>query len=197
MLANYFFLLNIFAGLFLASAQLVYIVQVVKKQVTPSVITWSGWSFLVGIALVSQWIEFGWEWTLVGHLFSALGCTFIALFALLSKNYTIYKKDWIYLLLGVSCILLYVISSNALLTTLFAILADFILGIPTFIKAIKNPVTEKSKGWNIAIISWILTILTCYQKELIYFLFPFYCLLFNMFMSYFTSIRRIRKMGIS
>lgn len=197
MLANYSFLLNIFAGLFLSSAQLIYIVQVVKKQVTPSVITWSGWSFLVGIALVSQWIEFGWEWTLVGHLFSALGCTFIALFALLSKNYTIYKKDWVYLLLGVSCILLYVISSNALLTTLFAILADFILGIPTFIKAIKNPVTEKSKGWNIAIISWTLTILTCYQKELIYFLFPFYCLLFNMFMSYFTSGRRIRKVELN
>ena len=73
MLANYSFLINIFAGLFLASAQLVYIVQVVKKQVKPSVITWSGWSFLVGIALVSQWIEFGWEWALVGHLFSALG----------------------------------------------------------------------------------------------------------------------------
>lgn len=197
MLANYSFLLNIFAGLFLASAQLIYIVQVVKKQVTPSVITWSGWSFLVGIALVSQWIEFGWEWTLVGHLFSALGCTFIALFALLSKNYTIYKKDWVYLLLGVSCILLYVISSNALLTTLFAILADLILGFPTFIKAIKNPVTEKSKGWNIAIISWTLTILTCYQKELIYFLFPFYCLLFNMFMSYFTSDKRIRKVELS
>lgn len=197
MLANYSFLINIFAGLFLASAQLVYIVQVVKKQVKPSVITWSGWSFLVGIALVSQCIEFGWEWALVGHLFSALGCTFIALFAFLSNNYTIYKKDWVYLTLGISCILLYVISSNALLTTLFAILADFILGIPTFVKAIKHPSTEKSKGWNIAIISWVLTILTCYQKELIYFLFPFYCLLFNLFMSYFTNAGRIRKFEIS
>lgn len=197
MLANYSFLFNIFAGLFLASAQLVYIIQVVNKQVKPSVITWSGWSFLVGIALLSQWVEFGWDWTLVGHLFSALGCTFIALFSLFSKNYTIFKKDWVYLLLGICCILLYAISSDALLTTLFAVLADFILGIPTFIKTIKNPINEKSRGWNIAIISWVLTILTCYQKDLIYFLFPLYCLLFNVFMSYFTNSKRIRKVQLT
>jgi len=197
MLEDYSFLLNILAGIFLGAAQMIYILQVIQKSVKPSVITWSGWSILVGVALLSQIIEFGWNWTLVGHLFSALGCTFIALFSIGSKNYSIQKNDWYYLLLGFCCIILYLISSDALLTTIFAILADLILGFPTFIKAIKFPKTEKSKGWNIAIISWILTILTCYQKEFIYFLFPFYCLLFNIFMSYFTNDKRIRKMGIS
>ncbi len=191
---GYSYLLNILAGVFLASAQSIYIIQVVRKKITPSAITWLGWSLLVGIAFVSQILHYGWDTVLFGHLFSAIGCTFIFLFSFLSKNYVIDKKDWKFLWLGIACIMLYIISKDSLLTTIFAVLADAILGVPTIIKAIKNPLSEKNLGWNLAIGCWILTVFTGLYKDPIFIIFPAYCLAFNLLMSYLTRNRRIRLM---
>lgn len=94
MLLEYSYVLNIGAGLFLALAQSIYIVQIIKKQITPSLFTWLGWSILVGVSLISQIVEFGWNWTLIGHLFSAIGCTSIFIVSLLINNYVIRRIDW-------------------------------------------------------------------------------------------------------
>ncbi len=194
---TYFFMvLNALAGLFLVSAQIAYIRKLLKKEITPSAITWLGWSLLVGIALVSQWQEMGWNWSLVGHFFSATGCGFIFVFTLLSKNYVIRSNDWVYLVLGLGCVIVYLSSSDALLTTLFTILADAIIGIPTILKAIKDPATEKTSGWNISMICWSLTLVTCIGNDLIFWLFPTYCLLFNGTMSVLTRNRRIQKRNV-
>ena len=87
MVQEYSFIVNLIPGLFLASAQYIYVIQVIKKQITPSLLTWMGWSILVSVALISQIVEYGWNWTLIGHVFSAFGCTFIFISALVSKNF--------------------------------------------------------------------------------------------------------------
>jgi hypothetical protein len=194
MFKEYEFVVNLIAGLFLVSAQSIYIFQVVKKQITPSLFTWLGWSVLVGVALISQIIEYHWSWTLTGHLFSAIGCLLIFLFAFLSRNFVVRKKDGLYLYIGLGCVILYILFSDPWITTLFAILADGILGIPTIIKAFKEPKTEKTIGWNIALGCWTLTLITCFDKNILFALFPAYCFIFNAIMSFLTGNRRILKM---
>jgi len=93
MILEYQFAINLIAGIFLAVAQSIYLIQVLKKQITPSLFTWFGWSILVTVALVSQIIEYGWDWTLTGHLFAAFGCTFIFLSAFLTKNFVMRSQD--------------------------------------------------------------------------------------------------------
>lgn len=195
MILKYLFLLNIIAGLILASAQTIYIAQVIKRVITPSLLTWMGWSILVGVSLISQIIELGWHWTLIGHLFSTLGCIFIFLFSLFSRNFIIQSRDWKYLVLGIICILLYLLYSDPWTTTIFAILADVILGIPTIIKAYRNPKTERTIGWNIALISWTLTLITCFGQNVLFLLFPAYCFLFNITMSTLTHQNRLEVNG--
>lgn len=186
------YFLNVLASIFLASSQIIYIVQLIRKKITPSVITWLGWTLLVGISFVSQLNQYGWNWVLLGHLFSGMGCTLIFLFSFFSGHYIIQKRDWYYLCLGIGCIVLYLATKNPWLTTIFSILADAILGIPTILKALKNPLTEKNLGWNLAIGCWSLTIITGLNKDSIFLIFPIYCLLFNILMSYLTNNKRIR-----
>ena len=191
MFEEYIFIVNLIAGLFLASAQSIYIVQIIKKQITPSLLTWMGWSILVTVALISQIVEYGWNWTLMGHLFSALGCTAIFIVSFVSKNFVILSKDWRYMYLGLGCIVLYLVFSDPWSTTIFAVLADGLLGMPTIIKAFHDPKTEKSVGWNIALGCWSLTLITCAGNHVIFILFPAYCFLFNAVMTYLTREKRI------
>lgn len=189
--SQYEYLLNILAGTFLVLAQSIYIVQVFKKEITPSLFTWLGWSVLVGISLVSQLQEFGWSWVLVGHLFSALGCFGIFLTAFLTQNFQLLKQDYIYLISGLVCVLLYVIFEDPWTTTIFAITADLVLGIPTILKAVKQPKTERTLGWNIALVCWAITLMTGYAENILFLLFPLYCFLFNLTMSALTTKKRI------
>ena len=189
------YLINIIASIFLATAQVIYIVRLIRRKVTPSVITWLGWAVLVAVSFVSQISDYGWNWVLMGHLFSGLGCTMIFVFSFFFKQYVIHPKDWYYLWLGMVCIVLYVLTKDPWLTTLFSILVDAILGLPTILKAIKNPITEKNLGWNLAMGCWGLTILTGINKDPIFLLFPIYCFLFNVLMSYLTTNRRILLKG--
>jgi len=191
MIKEYEFIVNVIAGMFLAVAQFIYIYKIAKKQITPSLFTWLGWSILVGVSLFSQIYEYGWNWALMGHLFSAFGCFIIFISTLITKNFIVVKKDWTYLYIGSVCIIIYTLFKDPWSTTIFAILADGILGIPTILKAIKNPNTERSLGWNIALGCWSLTIITCIDEDFIYVLFPAYCLAFNLTMSYLTTKKRI------
>lgn len=185
------YLINLFAGVFLVTAQVIYILLIIRKKITPSLFTWLGWAILVGVGLISQLYEYGWSWVLIGHLFSALGCLFIALTAIITKNYQVLKQDYIYLVTGVICILLYITFKDPWSTTIFSIVADLILGIPTILKGYKNPRSEKSIGWNIALGCWGITLMTCMDENFIFVLFPLYCFLFNVTMSLLTTKKRV------
>jgi hypothetical protein len=187
------FLIDFSAGILLTTAQLVYLKQVFKKEITPSLLPWLGWAFLLGISFLSQMLEFGWNWVLAGLLFSTIGCFTICVSAFLTKNYVIAKKDWAYLLAGLLCVLGYVLFTNPWLTTISAVIADLILGIPMILKAIKNPHTEKSRAWNIALISWSLTLFTCFDKSLLFALFPLYLFLFNGTMAWITYQKKEQR----
>lgn len=171
-------------------AQVTYIRDTYRRIIRPSILSWIGWSLLMGTSLVSQIVSKGWEWSLTGLLISILGCLSVALLSFIIKNFSLQKSDWLYLIAGCFCMVIYLLTKNPWLTTIFAIASDFMLAIPTFLKAWKNSSTEKTPSWIFGFVSWTLTTIISLEEELLYTLWPIYLLGFNGTMLYLTYFRK-------
>lgn len=183
-------IISFVAGGFIAAAQIMLVVDVFRKRFTPSLLSWLGWGILMGTGLISQVLEQGWEWSQTGLLFSTIGCMVIFSTAWANKNYLMVRADWKYLWLGLICLVIYFISQDAWITTIFAILADFIVGIPTLLHAYRNPISQKSKAWMLGFISWTFSLLLCIGHSWLYALFPIYLFLYNGAMVVLTAKKR-------
>ena len=172
-------LIGVLAGMAIGSAQLIYLVNGLQKKVTPSVLSWFGWAFLMGTSLVSQVIAKGWQWSMTGILCSTAGCVAIAAVAFFSGNYSFKRRDWWFLLAGLGCVGVYLGSANPWVTTVFAIIADALLGVPTIVKAYRDPASERSMAWALGTVSSTLALLICVGHDAIYVLFPAYLWVFN------------------
>jgi hypothetical protein len=184
--------IGLLAGVVISSAQLIYLSNTLKRKIIPSVLSWIGWACLMGTSLVSQIIGKGWQWSMTGVLCSTIGCFTIAAVAFGSKNYSFRKGDLIFLLVGLACIGIYLLSDNPWVTTVFAVIADAALGIPTIRKAIKDPASERSVAWILGVVSSTLALSICLHHDVIYALFPGYLFLFNGIMVYLTRLQSHR-----
>jgi len=182
-------ILGVLAALIISSAQVIYVVNTIRRRVRPSVLSWVGWSFLMGTSVVSQVLAKGWQWSMTSVLSSAVGCLTIGLVALLSGNYSLERGDWKFLGLGVLCVCIYVLSGNAWMTTIFAISADALLGVPTILKAVRYPALERSLAWVLGVVSSALALMVCFGHSWIYVLFPAYLFCFNGLMAWLTQVR--------
>jgi hypothetical protein len=125
-------------------------------------------------------------------LSSAVGCLTIGLVALLSGNYSLTRGDWKFLGLGGLCVGVYLLSGNAWMTTGFAIGADALLGIPTILKAVREPALERSPAWVLGVASSTLALIICFGHSWIYVLFPAYLFFFNGLMAWLTQLRALQ-----
>ncbi len=85
---------------------------------------------------------------------------------------------------------IYHLGRNPWLTTVFAIIADGLLGIPTIVKAYREPALERSAAWLLGVVSSTLALIICIHHDLIYMLFPAYLWFFNGMMAVLTWGRR-------
>jgi len=183
---------SLIAAIFIVTAQFILWRDVYKRKISPGILSWFGWFLLMGVSLVAQILVDGWKWSLTGLAMSAFGCMVIFTTAFTMKNYLLKNSDWIFLFLGMMCLILYLISKDAWITTGFAILADFVVGIPTLLHAYRNPISQKSKAWMLAFISWSFTLILCIGQPFLYALFPIYLFLYNIVMLVLTN-RKINK----
>lgn len=154
--------------------QVMYITDVLKRKITPSLLTWFGWTLLMGVSLIAQIVESGLEYSQFGMITATLGCFAIGVTALVIRNYSLKQMDWYILGAGLLCLVLYLISKNAWLTTIYSIVADFIIAIPMLIKVIKDPESEKTNAWYISFATWTLTLIICFNHDALYAIFPIY-----------------------
>ena len=182
--------IGLIAGILITITQAIYVRDVYRKKVKPSVLSWVGWALLLGTGIGAQIIEEGWDWSQSGIMLAAFGCGAISITAIFSKNFTLERKDWLFLLIGLVCLLIYTISKDAWITTLFAILADFVIGVPTLKKAYYNPQSEQSIAWKFSLSTWTLSLVICFHHGLIYALFPVYLFLYVLVLMYFIYWRK-------
>lgn len=189
--------LSVIAGLLLVAASVAYIVAIVnknpKKRTEPRPLSWIGWTLMMGISLVSQIIKEGFEWNQITILTSIIFCIVIAITAFIVKSYTIKPMDWWCLILGMICIGIYLSTKNALITTVFGIIADFIVAIPTLHNAYIKPESEKSSAWLYGVLSWAITLITCIGYQWLYALFPLYLFIMNSVFMYLTNRKLVRS----
>jgi len=162
----------------MVATQGVYIIDVIKKKIVPSLLTWFGWALLMGVSLAAQIIESGLTYSQFGMITATLGCLAISVIALLLNNYSLKKVDWFILGAGLLCLVLYLISKNAWLTTIYSILADLIIAIPMLTKVVKDPESEKTNAWYISFVTWALTLVICFNHDILYAIFPIYLFTF-------------------
>jgi hypothetical protein len=172
-------LIGVLSGVAIGSAQLIYLINGLQKKVTPSVLSWFGWACLMGTSVVSQVIAKGWQWSMTSILCSTAGCVTIAVVAFCSGNYSFRRGDWLFLFAGLLCVGVYLGSADPWVTTIFAIVADALMGIPTFVKAYREPATERSVAWGLGVVSSTLALGICIGHDVIYVLFPAYLWVFN------------------
>ena len=161
-----------------------------EKKIKPSLLSWYGWALLMGTLIAVQLISFGWDWSLMSIITCTLGCIAIGTASIIKRNYTLNNTDWWFISLGFICILLYLISNNAWLTTIFATLADLIIGLPTIIKAYKDPINEKSNAWLISLFSWSLTLSISFNHDFVYAIFPIYVWLYCITIVYLLHLKK-------
>jgi hypothetical protein len=189
-------ILGLLAGIVISTAQVIYVLNCLRRKITPSVLSWFGWACLMGTSLVAQIMSKGWQWSMTGIASSAVGCLVIAGVAWLSGNFSFRRIDLGFLVAGLACVGIYVVSDNPWLTTVFAIIADGLLGIPTIVKAYREPALERSAAWLLGVLSSTLALVICIHHDLIYMLFPAYLWLFNGMMAVLTWGRR-RARGVA
>ncbi len=183
-------ILSISTGLLLAS-QVVYITNTAKKKIEPNVLSWVGWSMLMAASMLSQIVEEGWDVRHLGVCLSSLGCFLVVVTALLKRNFVLERNDWWFLALGMACFVVYLSTKDPILTTTFAILADFVLGVPTIKKAIYFPAKERSWAWRIGTISWGVHLLLGWQTGWLPMIFPVYLFVWSVMMVLLTRKSRV------
>jgi hypothetical protein len=189
-------ILGLIAGIIIGSAQVIYLVNTIMKKVRPSVLSWTGWAFLMGTSVVSQVAGKGWQWSMTGVLFSTVGCLTIGLTALATRNYSLERKDWQYVLWSAGCVAIYLLSGNPWVTTIFAICADGVLAVPTVVKAWRDPLSERSLAWVLGVVSSTIALIICVGHDWIYVLFPAYLFVFNAAMALLTRMRGSEATGL-
>lgn len=178
--------IGILSGVAIGIAQLFYLGNTLRKKITPSVLSWLGWAFLMGTSVLSQVASKGWQWSLMSLVCSTAGCLAITLAALAVRNFSLVARDWTFLILGLGCMGLYYWSKDAWVTTIFAILADLLLGVPTIVKAWKEPALERSVAWILGGVSSVLALSICFGHDWLYAIFPMYLVFFNGGMTWIT-----------
>jgi hypothetical protein len=152
--------------------------------------SWIGWALMMGISLFSQVMEKGWQWNQAGLTLSVIGCVVTAIFSL--KHGVIVWWDWLCLLLGALCVIVYLSTKNAWLTTIMAIVADFIVALPTQHNAYIDPKKERSIAWHFGAMAYLVNCISCMGSAWLYAAFPLYLLCMNSSMVYLTT-RRVFK----
>lgn len=177
-------------------AQLDFLVRLLQRRVTPHVLSWAGWGILMGISFIAQYATDGFSWNQASLLFSTIGCLMIAGAAWAKGQYTIARQDRLFFVLGLACILIYLLSKDQWITTALAILADLLMAIPTLKGAYRRPHEHRSVIWPLALLSWSLTmVVILHAPRAIDMLWPVYLLLFHGFLTYATFIHHHPSAG--
>lgn len=152
-----------------------YIKDILKGKVKPNRVSWFIWSFAPFIAF---WIQFknGAGISSIPVFMSGFIPLLIFLFSF--KNKDSYWKlnilDYLCLVLSIIAIFIWVYLKEGVLATTFAILADLIAYIPTYVKSWKKPHTENIFPYLAGMLGMLFVLLTTKSFSFIYIGFPLY-----------------------
>jgi hypothetical protein len=145
---------GLLSSLFVFLGTIPYLVDIHNKQVQPHILSWLGWAFLTGLG-ASAMIADGATWATAILWANAFFCLVIAIYSVI-KGVGVWSTasyDYLFFLLGLIGLILWQVLDKPVIALVFAILADLFFGLPTIIKAYKEPISETRLVWLAAAIS--------------------------------------------
>lgn len=141
-------ILGYISGILVILSSVPYIRDILLNKTKPSRVTWFIWGILLCIAFFAQISEGGtWSLFLTGADFITV--FFIFLLSIKKGVGGATKLDIFSLVGSFLCLVLWYLTSEALLALLLVIIIDFLGGLPTLIKAYKEPYTETLSAYII------------------------------------------------
>lgn len=154
------------ALLFNLSGASAYIFTTLKGETKPNRVTWLLWAFIPMIAFSAQLSE-GVGKAVLFTFITGLGpfLIFIASFVNKKAYWKVGKFDIFCGSTSVLAITLWIITGNGVVALSLSILADFLAGLPTVVKAFNFPKTENGTSFLFATIGATITLLTLDKWE--------------------------------
>ena len=190
--ATLIWMMKITAYALVVFAQYRMIRRVASGRMKAVILSWFGWSMLMGISVVAllQAGAWAWDWNVFSVLLSATGCVLIGIAGLWSGNYSRGKGDVLCLRAGLACMGVFLISSDPWITTVLAITADLLVAIPMLERAVKDPAGHRTDAWPIVFFAWSLTAASIlFHFSWLHLLWPLYLIGFSGLMTYLTFFR--------
>ena len=172
-------LLGILGGTIAMLAVIPYIRDIIKKTTRPNTVSWSIWVLLLFISILAQ-INAGASWSVILLIGDFIGTSTIAVLSFVGYGYGKYTWiEWTCLTLAILAIVSWQLTSQPVLAIAFAIIADAMAGIPTLVKAYRDPQSEHPTMWFVIALGSLLAILSTTIFNLANLLFPVYLLLID------------------
>jgi len=166
-------LISLFGGFF-------YIRDTLRGVTRPNRVTWLLWAVIPAIAVVIQ-IRSGVGLSVIPVIMS--GATpflvFLASFANKNAFWKITQLDIVCGVLSVIAIILWLGVRQPILALIFAILADFLAGVPTVVKAWKFPETETGTVFVLSLFNAIIGFLVLKEWTFTFYSFGIYLFTMN------------------
>ena len=138
-----------------------YAFNTLKGKTKPNRVTWFLWALAPLIAVSAQWAE-GVTWAALMTFMVGFGPLIIFLASFVNRKafWKITKLDIVCGLISVLALVLWLITGQGIVAIIFSILADFVAGVPTLVKAFYEPETEHPSVFRNSAISAAITLLT-------------------------------------
>lgn len=171
--------LGILSGLLAVVAIIPYVKDILYGTTRPNIVSWFLWVLLLLIAALAQ-ISAGASWSLVFLIGDIIGTSSVLVLCFIGYGYGKYGwLDGVCFVLALLAVVLWQITNQPLLAIGLAAVADFLAGVPTLVKAYKDPASEDPTQFFMLSIAALLGILATKIIDPTNLLFPIYLFSIN------------------
>lgn len=171
---------GILSAFFTFAGLIPYFLEIHKREIYPHNLSWLGWAFITLVGAIAMLADGG-SWSVVILLANTLSCVMVVVYSVYKKVgvWSTTKYDYVYFGLGILGIILWQTFSLPIIAIAFAVLADLFFGIPTIIKAYKNPKTELPIAWLSCSIAGLLSLFAVQSFAVSEFIYPLYLFIYD------------------
>jgi len=186
---DYKILFVIISSVLTIASVIPYLVEIVRKQTKPRIVSWFIWSVITGIAAVAALYDN--QYATAVLLFSAMSETLaVVIFGWKNGDKKILTLDIVCFIGAIVGIILWVIFNSPAVAVIATILIDFIGGIPTLVHSWKKPSEETWITFMACFFASLLTIATLSDWRITSAAYPIYLVFVNL---EFTLVIVLRK----
>lgn len=185
--------LVVVAAIFSLLAALVYIRSMFRGQTRPNRVTWLMWSVAPFVATAAS-LSMGPNWAVIPVFMAGFGpfLIFVASFFSRKAYWKLATFDYVCGAISAVAIVLWYLTNDANLAIVLSILSDALAGVPTLIKAWRDPQSESVWPYVVGMFSPVTSFLVADVWSFLELAFPSYLIIINVLLASLV-LRKIKR----